>query len=358
MELDSIKRVMVRVPNWVGDAVIAVPALRELRRILARAHITFVARPWVSGLFDGEGLADAVIPIEDARGLGGSAKQFIRARRRLGRERFDLAVLLQNAFGAALLARASGARIVAGYPTDARRLLLNLTVGFEPDYKARHQVFYYLNIAAHLERALGGESHVDFEGARPRLNATEEQKERARLLLSRPGGATLIPGDSRRERLVAINPGATNSRAKQWLAERFAETADRLAARDGFRTVIVGTAGDIHAANEVASRMQTPALVLAGQTSIAELKGVLACSSLVISNDTGTAHVSAALGVPTVVVFGPTDHTSTRPFSDLAAVVRHQVECSPCMLRDCPIDHRCMTRVEVDDVYLAALKLI
>lgn len=362
MELDSIKRVMIRVPNWVGDAVIAVPALRELRRILDCAHITFVARPWVSGLFDGEGLADAVIPVDDARGFGESAKQFIRARRRLGRERFDLAVLLQNAFGAALLARASGARIVAGYPTDARRLLLNLSVPFEADYKARHQVFYYLNVAAHLERALGGESRVDFDNALPALKATEEQKERARRLLSESDGASLasdnsVPNNSVHEKIVAINPGATNSRAKQWLAERFAETADRLAARDGFRPVIVGTADDVQVANEVASRMHTPAIVLAGQTSIAELKGVLACSSLVISNDTGTAHVSAALGVPTVVVFGPTDHTSTRPFSDVAAVVRHQVECSPCMLRDCPIDHRCMTRVEVDQVYRAAREL-
>ncbi len=345
---------MVRLPNWVGDAVIAVPALRELRRVLARAQITFVARPWVSGLFDGEGLADRVIPVDDARGFGESAKQFIRARRRLGRERFDLAVLLQNAFGAALLARASGARVVAGYPTDARRLLLNLPVGFEPNYKSRHQVFYYLNIAAHLERAMSGESRVDFDSPHPWLKATEEQKESAQRLLSRSSSASL----TLHERLVAINPGATNSRAKQWSAERFAETADRLAARDGFRAVIVGTAGDIQAANEVASRMRTPALVLAGQTSIAELKGVLACSSLVISNDTGTAHVSAALGVPTVVVFGPTDHTSTRPFSDMAAVVRHQVECSPCMLRDCPIDHRCMTRVEVDDVYRAAREMI
>ena len=342
-----MKRAMVRVPNWVGDAVIAVPALRELRRVLGEAHVTFVARPWVAGLFEGEGLADAVIPIEDARGLASYGKQFIRAARLVRRERFDLAVLLQNAFGAALLARAGGARFIAGYPTDARRWLLDLAVGFEPDYKARHQVFYYLNIVAHLEQALSGESHIDFDNAFPRLQATEEQKERARELL-----------DLRPDRFVVINPGATNSRAKQWLTERFAETADRLAARDGFRSVIVGTAGDIQTANEVASRMQTPALVLAGKTSIAELKGVLALASLVISNDTGTAHLSAALGVPTVVVFGPTDHTSTRPFSDVAAVVRHQVECSPCMLRDCPIDHRCMTRVEVDDVYRAAQNLL
>jgi heptosyltransferase-2 len=104
--------------------------------------------------------------------------------------------------------------------------------------------------------------------------------------------------------------------------------------------------------------MRSRAAVLAGRTDIAELKAVLACTSLVISNDTGTAHVAAALGVPTVVVFGPTEHVSTRPLSDNATVVRHDVECSPCMLRDCPIDHRCMTRVEVDDVYSAARELL
>jgi heptosyltransferase-2 len=104
--------------------------------------------------------------------------------------------------------------------------------------------------------------------------------------------------------------------------------------------------------------MRSGAAVIAGETSIAELKGVLACAQLVISNDTGTSHVSAALGIPTVVVFGPTEHVSTRPLSHLAAVVRHDVECSPCMLRECPIDHRCMTRVEVDDVSAAARTLL
>jgi heptosyltransferase-2 len=134
-------------------------------------------------------------------------------------------------------------------------------------------------------------------------------------------------------------------------------TADRLSEQSGFQCVIVGASGDVEAANEVAALMRTSAVVIAGRTSIAELKAILACTALVISNDTGTAHVSAALGVPTVVVFGPTEHFSTRPLSPTATVVRHDVECSPCMLRDCPIDHRCMTRVEVDDVYSAAQRL-
>jgi heptosyltransferase-2 len=342
---------MIRVPNWVGDAVMAEPALRELRRIFSSSHITLVARPWVAGLFDGEGLADEVIPLPDARGFLQRARHFLSSARRLRRQRFDFAVLLQNAFGAALLARAAGVRTIAGYPTDGRRALLDHAIPFEADYKTSHQVRYYLNIAALLEQKLNGESRVKVETARPRLRATEEAKARARQAMLEEHGLTGT-------RLLAINPGATNSRAKQWLAERFAETADRLSARDGFQTVIVGAAGDARVASEVAARMRSRAAVLAGRTSIAELKALLACASLVVSNDTGAAHVSAALGVPTVVVFGPTEHVSTRPLSDVATPVRHDVECSPCMLRDCPIDHRCMTGVGVNDVYLAAQSLL
>lgn len=341
---------MIRVPNWVGDAVMAEPALRELRRIFSKAHVTLVARPWVAGLFDGEGLADEVIPLSDARGFVETAGRFLSSARRLRRERFDLAVLLQNAFGAALLARSAGVRAIAGYPTDGRRALLDYVIPLEPDHKTTHQVRYYLNVAARLEQRQTGESRVEIETAQPRLRVKEEAKGRAARMLEERGMTT--------SPIVAINPGATNSRAKQWLAERFAETADRLSERNGFQTVIVGAACDVGVANEVAKRMRSQSVVLAGRTSIAELKAVLACASLVVSNDTGAAHVSAALGVPTVVVFGPTEHVSTRPLSDVATPVRHDVECSPCMLRDCPIDHRCMTRVEVNDVYLAAQSLL
>ncbi len=354
-DLSSVPRslppkIMVRAPNWVGDAVMAVPALRELRRIFADSKITLVARPWVAGLFDGEGLADALISVGDARGVFQKTREFIRQARRLKRERFDLAVLLQNAAGAALAARAAGVKKIAGYPTDGRRALLSIVIPFEPNYKTLHQVRYYLNIASELERMLTGTSRVEIETAQPSLHINTEDKTRACELLE-PFG---IKAGAR---IVAINPGATNSRAKRWLPERFAAVADQLVERDGFQAIIIGAAGDIEAAREVARLMRSPAAMLAGRTNIAQLKAVLACSQLVVSNDTGAAHVSAALGVPTVVVFGPTEHVSTRPLSKLAMVVRHDVECSPCMLRDCPIDHRCMARVEVDDVYRAARRL-
>jgi heptosyltransferase-2 len=369
MTSHAINHVMVRVPNWVGDVVMALPALRELRRIFANAQLTLVARPWVAGLFEGEGLADKLISVHDSQSIFQTASNFISEARQLRRESFDMAVLLQNAFGAALQARASGAKRIAGYATDRRSALLDDVIPFEPGHKSAHQVRYYLNIAAALEKEMTGESHVDFQAAQPQLHVSDDQRELGRRMLEeaheqtrkqRPGreGMRSDLATVAAAPILALSPGATNSRAKRWIAERFASTADRLAERNGLQTVIVGTAGDVEVANEVAARMKSDALVLAGRTSIAELKAILGCTSLVISNDTGTAHVSAALGVPTVVVFGPTEHFATRPLSDVATVVRHDVECSPCMLRECPIDHRCMTRVEVDDVYAAAQSLL
>jgi heptosyltransferase-2 len=161
--------------------------------------------------------------------------------------------------------------------------------------------------------------------------------------------------------VVAINPGATNSRAKRWLAERFAATADRLAERDGFQTVIVGAAGDIEAADETARLMRSPALVLAGKTDIAELKAVLASAALVVSNEHRQCACFCGAWSATVVgVFGPTEHESTRPYSDIATVVRHDVECSlfPHVARlpyRSPLHE---ARVEVDDVYRAAKDLL
>jgi heptosyltransferase-2 len=393
--------VMIRVPNWVGDAVMAEPALRELRRIFKESHITFIARPSVAGLFDGENLYDDLLPVSTARGWVASTRQFIDEVRAIKEKNFDYAVLLTNSFRTALSARLAGARNLTGYASDGRGALLHTFVPREPDYGTKHQVFYYLRIATEVERRFDKDSRVNFQNPRPQLHTSAQSLEKARHLLEEEGidirsqkskvrsqkgvGEELSVGSNRQamkdqvslgntlpgsyvqiqnpkskiqNRLVAINPGATNSRAKQWLAEKFAATADRFAECDGFQTLIIGAPGDVEAANQVARLMRTPVANLAGRTTIAELKAVLSLASLVVSNDTGAAHVGAALGVPTVVIFGPTEHFATHPLSDSAAVVRRDVDCSPCMLKDCPIDHRCMTRVQVDDVYEAAKQLL
>jgi len=331
----------------------AIPALRELRRIFSESQITLAGRPWVLGLFEGEGLADDTITVADSNGALDRFAKFLNETERYRSERFDWAVLLTNSFATALAAWAGRAKKVAGYPTDSRKWLLDYAVPFQPAYKTLHQVNYYLNIASQVETAIAGTSLVDFERCEPRLDSPSDTS-RGRELLERFG----IDAVATQRGILAINPGATNSTAKRWPAERFAKTADQFSEAYGFQTIIIGTAGDKPVALQVAEAMRTQPTVIAGETSIAELKALLRCVRLVISNDTGTSHVAAALGVPTVVVFGPTEHVVTRPLSSRATVVRHDVECSPCMLRECPIDHRCMTRVEVNDVYAAARSLL
>src|SRR5262249_7970252 len=209
--------VLIRVPNWVGDAVMSVPALRAFRRIFLRSKVTLLARPSVAGLFEDEGLADDTILLSEA---GGPIRRFLSDAGSIYRRRFELALLLPNSIGAALLARAGGVKRLAGYPTDGRGVLLDCAVPFETDYRARHQVRYYSNIAAHIEESMTGSTQIDLD-AQPELHIKDEQVRGAIELLENCGVNPSRP-------LLAVNPGATNSDAKRWLVERFAEAADRL----------------------------------------------------------------------------------------------------------------------------------
>ncbi|MGH9760011.1 MAG: lipopolysaccharide heptosyltransferase II [Blastocatellia bacterium] len=345
-EARRIEKIMIRAPNWVGDAVMAASAIRYLRAVFQSARITLVCRPVVAGLFESEGFVDEVF-VTQGRSFGG----LLRDGRTLRRSSFDLSVLLPNSAESALLARLAGARFIVGYPTDWRRPLLTHSIPLTVEFKAKHQVDYYLNLVSAVAQRFCGEATRPARDRLPRLSASNSEKDRAAELLGQ------FDVDSESIRLLIICPGATNSRAKRWLPERFAGVADRFAAL-GFQPVIVGSPGDVAVANEVAALIKTSAVMLAGKTDLSTLKGVLSRAAVAVSNDTGTAHVAAALGIPTVVVFGPTEHFSTRPISELCEVVRHEVACSPCMLRDCPIDHRCMTAVTVDEVYNSAVKLM
>jgi heptosyltransferase-2 len=315
----------------------ALGALRGLRGGLAGARVAILGRPWIGGILEEARVADDIILTDrtswrDALALG----------RRLRAERFDAAVLLQNAFEAAVVARLARIPRVIGYPTDGRRLLLSHSVSRGTD-RQEHESVYYMRIAERAVQVLGGTPSA----APPDLSLAvrASTQERGARLLAAAGVASGSP-------VVVVNPGATNSRAKQWLPERFAAVADRIAAASNCSIVLVGSPGEREVAEQVraAAAPATPIVDLTGRTSIAELIGVLACSMGLVSNDTGPAHLSAAMGLPTVTIFGPTEEFATHPIGPAAVSVREPVDCSPCMLRDCPIDHRCMTRVTVDAV--------
>jgi len=273
-----------------------------------------------------------------------------------------LSILFPNAFAPALVAALARVPVRVGYAAQGRGLLLTHPLP-APDWRgSRHEVFYYLNVVAGLERLLAGPSSPEAVGPRARIERgaprvrTEEGKPQVSLEVSgrrRELARALLRelGVSFERPLVALCPGSTNSRAKRWPAERFAALADLLAGRAGADVLLVGAGEELDVSEEVARRMRRRPVVLTGKTDLAQTAAVLSVADLLVTNDTGPAHVAAAVGCPVVVIFGPTNPVTTRPLSTLAEVVRRPPDCAPCMLRDCPIDHRCMTAITAEEVF-------
>jgi heptosyltransferase-2 len=335
---------VVRGANWVGDAVMTVPALRELRRLLPGARITLATRSWAEGVFDGADFIDDLLIINrSGRGLDA-----LRQARQWHARRFDLALLFPNSLEPALVSRLARVPIRVGYATAGRGFLLTHPLAVPVWRGRRHEVFYYLNIVDELRRLLTGVANEgDAHVPRMELNVSDARRREAREFLRRNGLNTERP-------LVALCPGSTNSRAKRWPAASFAALADLLAVECGAQVLLVGSREDKEASSAVAAAARHAPLDLTGRTELALTAAILSVADLLVTNDTGPAHLADAVGCPVVVVFGPTDPVTTRPFSERAMIVRRPPDCAPCMLRDCPIDHRCMTAVSPRDVLASA----
>ena len=333
----SMSRVCVRATNWLGDAVMSLPALRALRSIFPHAHLALIAKPWVADLYARESAIDCVIPYTVKKGL--------RARREFAEQlragRFDAAILLQNAFDAAFIAWLAAIPERIGYSRDGRRLLLTRPIPVpEPGDIPRHERFYYLELlrrAGMMER-LPADETIRLEGIVDARAAGERH-----LAALGIGGPT-----------IGLSPGAAYGNAKRWLPERFSETARSF---PDHRVLVFGSGSERELCESVAA--QIPGAVnLAGATSLREFIDLAAACRLFLTNDSGAMHVASALGVPTLAVFGATDDATTGPTGSLARVVREYAECSPCLLRDCPIDHRCMKAVTAQRVSRAAHELL
>ncbi len=334
----------MRATNWVGDAVMSLPALRAIRERFPAAEISILAKPWVAGLYRRESFCNRLIPY--------SAPDFVskwRVARELRAAKFDCAILLQNAFEAAAIAFVAGIPERVGYARDGRSALLTKGIAVpRPGEIARHQRFYYLEL---LRRA----------GI---ITCVNDQRPSSDLI--RLEGASAAHGDGiiRFHKLglgdyvIGVSPGAAYGSAKRWLPERFAETANRVASDLGATVAIFGSKDERELCEAVAAAIHVKAWNFAGETTLAEFIDMAAACRVYLTNDSGAMHIASALGVPTVAVFGATDDIATGPTGPLARVIREQVECSPCLLRECPIDHRCMTRVDSARVAEAALDLL
>ena len=323
----------------------SIPALREIRRVYVDAEITLLTRPRLADLYAREDFCDAVIRYENTGRHRGPVGKW-RLGRELRRGQYDQAILLQNAFDAALLAWLGRIPSRMGYARDGRRpLLTDPIVVPAPGEIPPHERCYYLEL---LRRAGLIEELPDSSDIR--LSETDALAADGRAEWGRRG--------FEEERWIGVSPGAAFGGAKRWLPERFAEAAERLSRELDAGVAVFGTPNEAELAVHVAELAGPRAHNLAGKTTLAEFIKLAAASTVYLTNDSGSMHVAAATGVPTVAVFGATDHIATGPASASARVVRHDVDCSPCLLRECPIDHPCMKGVGVGMVVESALSLL
>ena len=338
-------KILVRAPNWVGDAVMAIPALEAIRGARADDEICVLARPAVAELFSEQAFADRILPY----GFHGSHQGWLGREKLvagLRKENFQVAVLLQNAFEAAWLAWRAGIPERIGYSRDARGPLLTKAIEVPRLGEiSKHESHYYLEL---LHRAGW------IEGIPPipttRLLVSDRARTAAEIALQGAGAR----GNAWR---CAIAPGASYGAAKCWPPERFALLADRLISDCGADVIFFGTPGEKEIAARIRSNMKSRAISLVGETSMCDLVALFASCSAFIGNDSGAMHVAAAAGLPVIGIFGSTDPEGTSPVTEQFTLIREPVSCSPCFLRRCPVDHRCMMRITVDSVFTAAMRL-
>ena len=345
-------KLLVRAPNWVGDAVMAIPALDAIRARWPDAEIAVLGIPPIAELLSGQKFSDRTIVFERGGRHGGVWGRG-RLAAELAREKFDIAILLPNSFESAWIAWRAHIPERIGYARDARGVLLTRSVtrpraGEIP----AHHSYYYLE----LVRRAGWIERLP-KTLEATLRVSAEARDAAEAALVRAGARARTSGGTRAQPLrCALGPGAAFGTAKRWLPSRYASLALRLRTEWDADVILFGAPSDRVVADAIAASAGGKIINMAGKTSTAELPAFLAACDVFIGNDSGATYVAGAVGLPVIAIYGPMPPEIAYPMTPTLEIVRHQVSCSPCLLRNCPVDHRCMTRIEVDDVLSAARK--
>ena len=320
----------------------ALPALRVARRRFPEAEITIVARPYVAEIYQGQQVCNELI-VDESSGAHSGMLGRERLAARLRAQRFDVALLLQNAFDAAWLAWRAGIPERIGYARDGRGFLLTKAIPVPRSGEIPpHEKFYYLEL---LRRAGWIDSLPDETFVC--LNVSEQERKRAAEFLIQNGARS----DSLR---IAIGASASYGSAKCWPPSRFADVANRLQSELDCEVILFGTPSEAEVTRAIAAKMSHAPVDLTGKTAIGELPALLSQCHLFVGNDSGAMHVAAAVGLPVVAIFGPTDPHGTAPVTPRCSIIQQKPYCSPCFLRHCPTDHRCMRNITPEMVESAA----
>ena len=335
------QRILVKEVNWLGDAVMSLPALRAIRRTWPNSHLAVLVKRKLAGFFDGARWIDEVIPYTVADGMRGFADT-ARIVLRIRRERFDLAILFPNSFSSALWVALAAVPARAGYIRYRRGPLLTHKAFPPPEAAGAHQSRYWL---AMIRSTLG----IDDDARESEIDVHEPHREKMRQWLAARRLRSGCP-------IIAVAPCAAFGPAKEWPATRYSALIDMISQR-GAECVLVGAPGERAKCDELA-HAGGPAIVAAGETGIGELIALLSLCDGFVGNDSGCAHVAAALGVPTVAIFGSTDPGRTAPIGSKTAIINRTIECSPCFARTCRYGHyECLRSIGPEEVIDALARL-
>lgn len=338
----GINKILIRGTNWIGDAILTFSALSSIRNTYPEARISILVKPWVADIFRLSSLVDEVLLYESS-GLHAGISGKLRLAKELRAQKFDMAILLQNAIEAAIIARLSDIPVRAGYNTDVRGCLLSHPVVRTAAIKKVHQSYYYLAMVQSL--GCGG------PGVGPFLKLTAADENKASHLLEDQGIDT-------HQLLVGMAPGATYGPAKKWFPDRFGALAEMLQEKLGMKTVLFGSASDRETTLNVQKYSKYPLIDLAGKTDLRTAVALMARCILFISNDSGLMHVAGALKLPTIAIFGSTNPLTTAPSGNKNIIIYNKTDCSPCLREVCPTDFRCMESIATLAVYNQAKSMI
>ena len=327
-------RILIRAANWVGDAIMTTPVIRGVRKNYPDAHITVLAKPWVIPVYENNPHVDEIM-VYDNTGRHKMGMGTLRLAGDIRKLKFDLAILMQNAFEAALLAFLAGIPERVGYNTDGRSLLLNRCVRLDPALKRGHLIDYYIGL-------LKG-STLKVDGRQLELAIEEKDRGVAQSLLGENGLGGKRP-------VMGINPGATGGTAKRWFPDRYAQICRQLSQEYQTKILLFGGPADGALGQEIMAMAPGCCINIAGKTSLAQAFALIENCDLFVTNDSGLMHAAAALNVNQVALIGSTDFVATAPSNKNSIMVREPTSCAPCLKDECPVDHRCMTRITVDRV--------
>ena len=335
---EGIDKILIRGTNWIGDAILTLPAVAAIRATYRQAHIAVLVKPWVADIYELFSAVDEIIIYENKFD---TPTGVFRLARMLKGKKFNAAILLQNAIEAAIIAFAARIPLRAGYDSDARGPLLTHRVHRTAEIRRVHQIDYYLEMV----KALGCVS-VDRE---------MHLETKISLLDAQDILRKFIP--ETKKPIIGIAPGATYGPAKRWFPDRFAAVADKLDEHFSSQGIILGGKIDWEVAQEVQNLARAKLINLAGKTTLREAIYLISRCRLFISNDSGLMHISGALNIPTIALFGSTNPVTTAPAGNKSTIVRREVSCSPCLKETCPTDFHCMKQISVEDVFKAAQNL-